>query len=168
MAPVLTKSGFRNRTIKESSESITQYKNITSSSSLDDDLEIIADTVREEECDFTGGSRIMNMSSSTITDITDVKNIREESYGQVGSLFGLMEEIPGIEPFKTRETEMEWISLHYDELKAYQGQWIVVEGKRLIAHDFDFAKVVSQARAQGVGIPYVTRVVVEKEIPFAG
>src|SRR5713226_836534 len=57
--------------------------------------------------------------------------------------------------YPTNEQERAWINAHRDE---YLGQWVALDGDRLIAHGTDARTVYEAARAQGVEIPYVDRV----------
>jgi len=57
--------------------------------------------------------------------------------------------------YRTNELERAWINAHRDE---YLGQWVALDGGRLIAHGADARTVYLAARAQGVEIPYVVRV----------
>lgn len=57
--------------------------------------------------------------------------------------------------FRTHEQERAWVYAHRDE---YLGEWVALEGDRLLAHGPDARKVYEAARAQGVAAPYVERV----------
>ncbi|HXD32213.1 MAG TPA: DUF5678 domain-containing protein [Pyrinomonadaceae bacterium] len=57
--------------------------------------------------------------------------------------------------YRTNEQERAWINAHRDE---YLGQWVALDGGRLIAHGADARTVYLAARAQGVEIPYVDRI----------
>ncbi len=54
-----------------------------------------------------------------------------------------------------RETELEWRRTHQDVLRAYVGQWVAVEGDRIVASGSSLAEAARRARAKGVAIPYV-------------
>jgi len=54
-------------------------------------------------------------------------------------------------PASHREREMRWLSEHRGE---YIGQWVALDGDRLVSHDEDLGKVFDAARAQGVKIPF--------------
>jgi len=56
-------------------------------------------------------------------------------------------------PFRERETE--WRRTHGDVLRAYAGQWLVLEGERIVAHGDDPAPLVARAREHGIRSPYV-------------
>lgn len=57
------------------------------------------------------------------------------------------------DPFRTREQD--WIDSHREQLEAYRGEWIVVEGDRLVAHSPDAATAFAEARRQGIQVPFV-------------
>jgi hypothetical protein len=54
-----------------------------------------------------------------------------------------------------RARELEWRRAHPEVLKAFEGEWIVIEGDEVVAHDREFAHVMNQARSRGIRIPYV-------------
>ena len=60
-----------------------------------------------------------------------------------------------------RAHELAWITQHRRE---YQGEWVVLDGNRLIGHGNDPAPLVERARLQGIQRPLVTRI---EEEPIA-
>ena len=60
-----------------------------------------------------------------------------------------------------RSHELAWITQHRHE---YQGEWVVLDGSRLIGHGADPGPLVERARSQGVERPLVTRI---EEEPIA-
>ncbi len=74
---------------------------------------------------------------------------------------GLAEE----EPDPMRRREYEWIRQHRDQ---YAGQYVVVEGSKLIAHGTDGRKVLAGARQSGIRIPFIVRIESPDELPFGG
>ncbi len=54
-----------------------------------------------------------------------------------------------------RERENEWRRTHADVLRAYAGQWLVLEGEQIVAHGDDPAPLVARAREHGIRSPYV-------------
>jgi predicted RNase H-like HicB family nuclease len=54
-----------------------------------------------------------------------------------------------------RERELEWRRTHPETLGQFENEWVVLEGEEIIAHGFDAAKVIEEARAKGIKIPYV-------------
>ena len=68
---------------------------------------------------------------------------------------------PSSEPKRAtppRHDELRWIQAHADELVALDGQWIVVDGTRLIASGPRLTGVVAEAEAKGINNPFVYRV----------
>jgi Family of unknown function (DUF5678) len=63
------------------------------------------------------------------------------------------------------DREQRWLDEHRDE---YLGQWVALEGDRLLASGADGRAVYEAARAAGVRAPLVTRVEGRDELPFAG
>jgi hypothetical protein len=58
----------------------------------------------------------------------------------------------GISQFPQRETEMRWLKEHEAE---YAGQWLALDGDRLVAHGTDAKQVYRDAFAAGVETPFV-------------
>jgi len=52
--------------------------------------------------------------------------------------------------------------------EKYMGQWVALEGDRLIAHGPDALKVHAEAKAAGIAVPFVEHIVEEKEPFYAG
>jgi Family of unknown function (DUF5678) len=63
------------------------------------------------------------------------------------------------------EREQRWLDEHREE---YLGQWMALEGDRLLASGPDGRAVYEAARAAGVRATLVTRVERRDELPFAG
>jgi len=61
--------------------------------------------------------------------------------------------------------EQAWLSRHRDE---YAGEWVALDGDRLIAHGPDAKAVHEAARASGVVLPMIVRVLPADALPFAG
>lgn len=55
-------------------------------------------------------------------------------------------------PPARREREMRWLSEHEAE---YAGEWLALDGDRLLSHGTDPRKVYAEARAAGVEVPFV-------------
>ena len=51
----------------------------------------------------------------------------------------------------SREREMRWLREHRGE---YAGQWVVLEGDKLICHHADLGTVFDEAQAQGIHTPF--------------
>jgi hypothetical protein len=63
---------------------------------------------------------------------------------------------------RRRERELLWLQTHRAELQQFVGQWIVLEGEQVVAHGADPVAVVREARAKGIGGPFVYRVQPER------
>jgi Family of unknown function (DUF5678) len=60
---------------------------------------------------------------------------------------------------------LQWLSEHKNE---YAGQWVALDGNRLIGHGASAKEVYALADAAGVENPLVTRVDDPNALPFAG
>jgi hypothetical protein len=58
---------------------------------------------------------------------------------------------------------MKWIT---DNRSAYAGQWVAVEGDRLVAAASDAREVFLAAKAEGIAIPFVVHILPEDSLPF--
>jgi hypothetical protein len=56
----------------------------------------------------------------------------------------------------------------HENRKKYSGQWVALDGDRLIASGPTAKEVYSKARAEGVEIPFVELVTEQEPIPFTG
>jgi predicted DNA-binding antitoxin AbrB/MazE fold protein len=61
--------------------------------------------------------------------------------------------------------EMEWLRLHR---KEHQGEYVALDGDRLVAHGKDGREVFRRAREQGVEVPFVSYTPPADEPPFGG
>src|SRR5262249_1376851 len=61
--------------------------------------------------------------------------------------------------------ELRWLSEHRSE---YAGQWVGLNGDKLIASGPQAADVYEAVRKSGVELPLVTQIEPEGELPFAG
>lgn len=77
----------------------------------------------------------------------DVQNTTKNSVQTDSKIF----ERPDME----RKLEREWLKQNWRE---YLGQWVVIEGSVLISHGADGKEVSSQARSQGIHVPFMVRV----------
>lgn len=69
------------------------------------------------------------------------------------------------EPVNERREELRWLS---KESGPYAGEWVALDGPRLIAHGPKLAEVSAAAKAAGVDRPFFARVPKERDVPFAG
>lgn len=68
-------------------------------------------------------------------------------------------------PVKDRSREHKWIEQHRDE---YDGQWVALDGGRLLAHDLDLKEVAGKARELGVEDALMVRVEGSNTLPYVG
>lgn len=66
---------------------------------------------------------------------------------------------------KTYEAEYRWLREHAAQ---YAGQWVALEGERLLSHGVDVRAVHTAAQAAGVRFPYLVQVEADTELPFGG
>jgi predicted DNA-binding antitoxin AbrB/MazE fold protein len=64
-----------------------------------------------------------------------------------------------------RREEFLWLA---NESGPYAGQWVALDGNRLIAHGAELATVSAAARASGVSRPLLTHLPPDGELPFGG
>ena len=69
------------------------------------------------------------------------------------------------EPVNERREEMQWLA---KESGPYAGQWVALDGRRLVAHGAKLAAVSTEAEAAGVKEPLFAHVSADKVLPFAG
>lgn len=50
---------------------------------------------------------------------------------------------------------MEWMNKHPEKLRPYAGEYVVVEGTKVIAHSADAGEAIEAAKRQGITIPFV-------------
>ena len=65
----------------------------------------------------------------------------------------------------SRAREQQWLVEHRDE---YIGQWVALEGNRLIVHGHDARAVYEAAREAGIRVPFLMRVKPADQRPFGG
>ena len=71
------------------------------------------------------------------------------------------------DPDRVNERREEFLWLAY-ESGPYAGQWVALDGSRLIAHGTELATVGAAACAAGVDRPLLTHLPLEGELPFGG
>jgi hypothetical protein len=67
--------------------------------------------------------------------------------------------------FNAREREREWLHLNGPR---YAGQWVAIEGDKLVSHGENAKAVLHQARAEGVQHPLLMQIPKEPPLPFGG
>jgi hypothetical protein len=65
----------------------------------------------------------------------------------------------------SRDREMRWLAENRDR---FVGQWVVVEGDRLIASGPNSQEVFQAAKQAGIEIPFLVQVEPEDQLPFGG
>jgi hypothetical protein len=60
--------------------------------------------------------------------------------------------------FATRASELQWLSQHPTQSAQLVGQWIALDGNRLVSHGTDLAMVLKAATRAGHPHPFVTMV----------
>jgi len=64
-----------------------------------------------------------------------------------------VEDQPTSVGYRTRE--LEWRRRNTSVLKAFANEWIVLEGEQIVAHGPNPVEVINEARAKGIGTPYI-------------
>ena len=64
-------------------------------------------------------------------------------------------EPPTVTRHRSRTTEINWLSNQTELRRELAGQWVVIEGKRLIAHGQTLKQVLEESRALGIEHPFV-------------
>lgn len=70
-----------------------------------------------------------------------------------------------VKPFNERREEMQWLA---KEAGPYEGQWVALDGPRLVAHGERLADVMAEAKAAGAADPFFARVRRDRHMPFGG
>jgi hypothetical protein len=68
-------------------------------------------------------------------------------------------------PVNERREELLWLAR---ESGPYAGEWVALDGPRLVAHGEKLASVGAAARVAGVVEPFFARVPRDKDLPFGG
>jgi predicted DNA-binding antitoxin AbrB/MazE fold protein len=67
--------------------------------------------------------------------------------------------------FNDRRREREWLASNGPR---YAGQWVVIEGDKLVSHGGNAEAVLQQARAEGIQHPLLVQIPKETPLPFGG
>jgi hypothetical protein len=65
------------------------------------------------------------------------------------------------------EREGKWIADNQSLLEQHKGEWFVIEGDRLIAHNVSYRSVLDAAHKAGIETPFIYFVPTSNE-PFVG
>jgi predicted DNA-binding antitoxin AbrB/MazE fold protein len=69
------------------------------------------------------------------------------------------------EPVEERLEELRWLATHSG---SYAGEWVALDGARLLSHGKKLSEVQTTAAAAGSVEPFFARVPREKDVPFGG
>ena len=58
----------------------------------------------------------------------------------------------------TGDDDMRWVHEHMEEMRPYQGQWVAVSERRIIAAGSTIEQLVEAAEAQGVKSIFISRI----------
>ncbi len=58
---------------------------------------------------------------------------------------------------------MAWLEENAEELGHHQGEWLLIEGRRLLKHSRDFSEVRAVIRKRGIDSPFVYYVPTDEE-----
>lgn len=61
--------------------------------------------------------------------------------------------------------EMQWLAEHRSE---YAGQWVALDGDRLLSHGTNAREVFETARKSGIKLPLFVHIESPDELPFGG
>jgi Family of unknown function (DUF5678) len=61
--------------------------------------------------------------------------------------------------------ELRWLKEHRHE---YMGQWVALDGDRLVAHGTNAREVFQAAREAGVKVPFIEQILPTDDMPFVG
>lgn len=64
-----------------------------------------------------------------------------------------------------RHEELRWLA---KESEPYAGEWVALEGPRLISHGAKLVEVREAAEAAGIAEPFFARVPRDRNLPFGG
>jgi hypothetical protein len=69
------------------------------------------------------------------------------------------------EPVNERREELRWLA---KEAGPYAGEWVALDGSRLVAHGVKLADVRAAASTAGIEEPFFARIPRETGVPFGG
>jgi len=102
---------------------------------------------------------VLSKSLGINFDAGIVERIVDSIFRECQEITNSMRTISKVSPQLFRTTESAWIGRHYKELQTkYGGEWIVVEGESLVAHDVNLIRADKSARAKGISIPFLVRI----------
>jgi hypothetical protein len=72
---------------------------------------------------------------------------------------------PALPQYIDRSREQQWLIEHS---KEFAGQWVALDGNRLLSHGNNARDVYEAAKKSGINRPLVVQVEKENELPFGG
>lgn len=75
-------------------------------------------------------------------------------------------ETPVLPAPQTMSPEMEWLTSHAAELSAYEGEWLLIVNRALVAHDSDFRQIHAVVQERGITEPFLYYVPTPEEANF--
>ena len=67
-----------------------------------------------------------------------------------------------------RQVETKWREDHPELFSSYAGQWIALQGEKIIATGRDLSGVIRRARSRGISSPYVFFVEADSNVASLG
>ena len=104
----------------------------------------------------------MNLEEAILDKVRHLLQAKQEEVLRFAD--GLQREnafVPG--PSRNRATERMWIA---QNRAAFAGQWVAVEGDRLLSAGTDALEVFTAAKAAGIESPFVVHILEEDPLPF--
>ncbi|MCI0390341.1 MAG: DUF5678 domain-containing protein [Acidobacteria bacterium] len=101
--------------------------------------------------------QIASLSDGEKAELRDLMDSEEKANGAIAS------NRPILRLDSKDEASLRWLKAHGDE---YIGQWVALDGDRLIAHSTLFDEVVVAAKADGAKLPLYHFIEPEPEYPF--
>jgi len=93
--------------------------------------------------------------------LTEAQNGSNQTSKDSGRKLNAVRRVPPIDLSR----ELLWLKEHKHE---YVGQWVALDGDRLLSHGTNAREVAEAARAAGVAVPFITQVDPPEEYPFGG
>jgi len=63
----------------------------------------------------------------------------------------------------TESVELDWLEENAEELGRHQGEWLLIQGRELLAHSRDFADIRIAIRERKIDCPFVYYVPTDEE-----
>ncbi|MFN0112206.1 MAG: DUF5678 domain-containing protein [Blastocatellia bacterium] len=69
------------------------------------------------------------------------------------------------QPMPDRDEELEWVEQHKHE---YPGQWVALDGNRLVAASSNRIEISDAVKADGAKLPLILRIPSPDDLPYIG